>query len=347
MKYRFLIYLFLAYELIVILVSCADQNLDKDILLGHSISSVENSQYSFLLEQARWGNGEACLQLAELHHKGNGAKQDFLCSLSMLAMADQYGGISSVENYMKSLPSEDNFKLFYDALDNFEKKNISEALEVTDRMISNGFIEGYTLKGIITVEQGDTLEGKCILSHAVEQGSSFAELLIATMSDWRGFALNRESLTPLADRIPLACKLLGDVYAGIDKGEVNEELAAMFYKKADEHGLLGRQAARWLLGYYTRKQIPIGEKELERLSVLSGTIDCSCKEDTSTVQYYDLILEDFIEAILIEKLNETNSDKGIVYVVETRTGRLKAHVSIKKMGLISYHIQTHTIKEGI
>ena len=346
MKYRLAIYIFSACEVIAILVGCADQNLGKDILLGQNTPSIENSQYPFLMEQARWGNGEAYLQLAELYHKGKGIRQDFLSSLSMLVMADLYGGISSIEKYMNSLPSDDNFKLFYDALCCFEKNNNSEALEITDRMISNGFIEGYTLQGIITVEQGDTLEGKRILSCAVEQGSSFAELLLATMPDRHGvIAPKIESLTLLADRIPLACKLLGDVYADEDKGEANEDLAAMFYKKADEHGLLGRQAARWLLGYYTRNQLPVVERELERLSILSGNIDCSCKEDTSTVQYYDPILEDSIEAILTEKLNETNCDKGIVYVVETETGRLKAHVSIKTDG-VDFLPYTDTYNQG-
>lgn len=317
---------------IALLISCTEQELNNAILLEQNTHTAENSQYSYLIEQARWGNGDAYLKLAELYHRGDAVSQDFLSSLSMLAMADQYGGISSIENYMKSLPSEDNFKLFYDALECLEKKNNSEALEITDRMISNGFVEGYTLKGIINVEQGDTLEGKRVLSHAVEQGSTFAELLLAALPDWHGAtAPGIESLTPLAERIPLACKLLGDVYAD-DKGNANEEIAAMFYKKSDEHGMLGRQEARWLLGYYTRNHVPVGERELERLSILSGNIDCSCDEDSATVQYYDSVLEDSIETILANSLNETNSDKGIVYVVETRTGRLKAHVSIKKDG---------------
>ncbi len=121
------------------------------------------------------------------------------------------------------------------------------------------------------------------------------------------------------------------VVSGIDyQGNSNEELAVMFYKKADEYGCLGRRAARWLLGYYTREQIPVGERELERLSILAGNIECSCNEDSSVVQYYDSVLEDSVETILVNALKETNSDKGIVYVVETKTGRLIANVSIER-----------------
>ena len=332
MAYRLYTFIIAPILLLFIVAGCAEQDVGNEIVDNLQARATVENQFSVLLEQARWGNGDAYLQLAELHHKGNDGNQDFLASLSMLMMADQYGGISSIDDYLKSLPSEDNFKLFYDAVELFGKERFEESLEITDRMISNGFIEGYTLKGFISVEQGDTIEGKRILSQAADQGSSFAELLLATLpGGYEATAPNITSLTSLADRIPLACKLLGDIYSGIDhQGNSNEELAVMFYKKADEYGCLGRRAARWLLGYYTREQIPVGERELERLSILAGNIECSCNEDSSVVQYYDSVLEDSVETILVNALKETNSDKGIVYVVETKTGRLIANVSIER-----------------
>ncbi len=321
--------------MVVLMIGCTEQNYDYETVENRQIPASVENQFSILLEQARWGNGDAYLKLAEFHHSENKERQNFLSSLSMLIMADEYGGISSIDSYMKSLPTEDNYRLFYDALECIEKKKFEESIRIADRMISNDFSEGYTIKGVVSVEQGDTLEGKRLLNQAVEHGSDFAELLLATMSDWNGrTTTNLESLSSLADRIPLACRLIGDVYAKSEnQGNANEELAAMFYKKADEHGCLGKQAARWLLGYYTRKQIPIGERELERLSILAGNIDCSCEEDTSVVRYNDLILEDSIETILAAKMNETSSNKGSVYVVETQTGRLIANVSIKKDGV--------------
>lgn len=332
MAYRLYTFIIASILLLFTVVGCAEQDVGNEVVDNSPVHASVENQFSVLLEQARWGNGDAYLQLAELYHKGNDANQDFLASLSMLMMADQYGGINSIDDYLKSLPSEDNFKLFYDAVELFGKKWFEESLEITDRMISNGFIEGYTLKGIISVEQGDTIEGKRILSQAADQGSSFAELLLATLpGGHEATAPNITSLTSLADRIPLACKLLGDIYSGIDhQSNSNEELAVMFYKKADEYGCLGRRAARWLLGYYTREQIPVGERELERLSILAGNIECSCNEDSSVVQYYDSVLEDSVETILVNALKETISDKGIVYVVETKTGRLIANVSIER-----------------
>ena len=57
----------------------------------------------------------------------------------MLAMADQYGAISNLEDYMKTLPEEDNMKLFFDAMENFERKNIEASAEMTGRLYAEGY----------------------------------------------------------------------------------------------------------------------------------------------------------------------------------------------------------------
>ena len=311
------------------LASCAEQELYEDITDAPKGNIEADNQYAYLLEQARWGDGQAYLKLADLYHKGQGVQQDFLGTISMLAMADQYGAISNLEDYMKTFPEEDNMKLFFDAMENFERKNIEVSAEMTDRLIAQGSPEGYTLKGIMAVEKGDTIEGKRLIGLAVEQGSTFAELLLTILSDWRGGkSPSIEVLVPLADRIPLACKLLGDVYAGIeDKDMTNEDLAAMYYKKADEQGCLGKRAAQWLIGYYVKNKIQVGDSEMERLKKLSGFADYSEEEETTLIQHADDDLEDLIQIFLDNGLEYNDANKAIAYVVETKTGRIKAHVS--------------------
>ena len=311
------------------LASCAEQELYEDITDAPKGNIEADNQYAYLLEQARWGDGQAYLKLADLYHKGQGVQQDFLGTISMLAMADQYGAISNLEDYMKTFPEEDNMKLFFDAMENFERKNIEVSAEMTDRLIAQGSPEGYTLKGIMAVEKGDTIEGKRLIGLAVEQGSTFAELLLTILSDWRGGkSPSIEVLVPLADRIPLACKLLGDVYAGIeDKDMTNEDLAAMYYKKADEQACLGKRAAQWLIGYYVKNKIQVGDSEMERLKKLSGFADYSEEEETTLIQHADDDLEDLIQIFLDNGLEYNDANKAIAYVVETKTGRIKAHVS--------------------
>ena len=321
----------LYFLMVLFLVSCAEQELYEDIADAPKSSIEVDNQYAYLLEKARWGDGQAYLKLADIYHKGQGVQQDFLGTISMLAMADQYGAISNLEDYMKTLPEEDNMKLFFDAMENFERKNIEASADMTDRLIAQGSPEGYILKGIMAVEKGDTIEGKRLIGLAVEQGSTFAELLLTVLSDWRGGKRpSIEVLAPLADRIPLACKLLGDVYAGIeDKDMTNEDLAAMYYKKADEQACLGKRAAGWLLNYYMTNDVQVGEQELTRLKALSGGTDAEVQE-AAQPQHNDPALEDVIGVTLSNEMENFNADKAIAYVVETKTGWIKAHVSLQK-----------------
>lgn len=261
----------LCFLVLMAIVGCAEQELYKNTV---DIVKNENhiDQYAYLMEQARWGNGQAYLKLADYYRTGQGGKKDFLGTISMFAMADQYSEVNKMEDYLKALPEKDNMKLFFDAMDSFDKKNMEEFAEITDRLIAEGLPEGYSLKGVMAVEMGETIEGKRLIEMAVEQGSTFAELLLAIISGKsNGKRPSIEVLAPLADRIPLACKLLGDAYAGIENDSVkNEELAAVYYQKADEQACLGKRAARWLVNYYERNGIQVDKREMERLKKLSG-----------------------------------------------------------------------------
>lgn len=282
----------------LLLTSCSKSNFDDDIALdNHFMTVPTDNWYPLLLDQARWGDGKAYLRLAEYHHD---VSHDFLCFLSMLALAEQYGGINSLEDYFGHLPTGDNAKMFYDAIECFDGKDFHGASEIIERMISDNFLDGYTLKGFFFVEQGDTLEGKRFVSLAAGKGSALANLLLAAFPNWDGSENpSAESLTPLAESIPLACKLLGDLYAGVDGQEfTNEELAAKFYKKADELGFLGKRAARWLWEYYKRNNIDVGEREMNRLAILGGTLDFSDGQENVSSQQNDTIMAQENEPVI-------------------------------------------------
>lgn len=70
------------------LVGCADQELYEDIADAPKSNVEADNQYAYLMEQARWGDGQAYLKLADLYHTGNGVQSNFLGTISMLAMAD-------------------------------------------------------------------------------------------------------------------------------------------------------------------------------------------------------------------------------------------------------------------
>ena len=80
----------------MLMASCSEQHLLDDYVSQASaqLSEQEISQTGIVnsyLEKARWGDGDAFLNLAKCYHDGIGVKSDFMGTLTMLMMADQYG----------------------------------------------------------------------------------------------------------------------------------------------------------------------------------------------------------------------------------------------------------------
>ena len=270
-----ILYIFVA----LLIAGCSEQDVYNDIVdAPSSMSEVPaTDQYSALLEQARWGNSDAYLKLAGFYHDGIGVKADFMGMMSMLAMADQYGASpKSTDSYLLSLPETDNTKLIIEAFASLDRKNMYKTDSLTELLITNGSAEGYALKGILQIERGDTLGGKQTIQTSADMGSSFAKIILCAvpLPGEKHKDLDIDMLKSLSPNIPLANKLLGDMYSGYEKGCVeDEDLAVYFYKKADEQGCLGKRPARYLINYYERNGINIEKKEMERLRILSGNTD--------------------------------------------------------------------------
>ncbi len=323
-------YLFAIMAVLLAMVSCTDnQFLDENAGNFSELSST--NEVSALIEKARWGDGQAFVKLADCYRDGKGVKHDFVGMLTMVAQADEYGGISNMEDYLKTLPEGSDFKLIFDAVDNYEKKNVDEATAKLEQLIAKGSLDGNAIQGIMTIERGDTLEGLRLVEQAATAGSTFAELLLC-IPDWRG-ATNPdvEKLAALSDKIPFVNAILAKMYAGYeDKNLQNDQLAAYYYLKADENACLGKRGARWLLGYHkSGANLPLSERDIQRLQILAGETPVDNQEPTSN---RDEALEASVTTILQGAMTERNCTKGMVYVVETATGAIKAQVSLSSKG---------------
>lgn len=270
--------------LAILMASCSEQQLYEYVSEVAAPQTEQETSHAGILnsylEKARWGDGDAFLNLAKCYHDGIGVKSDFMGTLTMLMMADQYGVPNhSIEDYLMSLPDTDHTKMIFEAIAKLDRKNILPTDSIVENLIANGSADGYALRGVVQVERGDTLGGQQSIMKGAEMGSSFAELLLCafpTEETGYGKYVNIDMLRNMSSRSPVANKLLGDIYSGYNYGEtanVDESLAAIYYKKADELGCLGKRPARWLINYYDRNGIKIDVKELERLQVLSGHID--------------------------------------------------------------------------
>ena len=255
-----------------ILASCSDTQ------LAESIAEVKESEWvkedvngsaviNALVERARWGDGQAYLQLADCYRDGIGVKKDFLGMMVMVEQARAHGAIHDEKEYMTQIPDDNDIKRFCYLMD----KSSDQLREGNDSIMAQlatiDSPDAHALFGVLCVEIGDSIRGFEIIRDASERGSDFAALLNA-LPDWKGnIQPDKMKLEQLAERIPLAYKLLGKLSLKPDEnGMIDERKVAYYYMKADEHALLSRREARWLLAYHKDVGIPgLTDSDVKRL----------------------------------------------------------------------------------
>ena len=321
-------YLFLVIALVMF--SCTDQFV-VDEVAGEYAQQAPASEVNALIEKARWGDGQAYVKLADCYRDGKGVKQDFINMLAMASFADEYGGLKHMEDYLSAFPEDSEYKLVFDAMEKFSSNKQEEGLAMAEELIKRDCAEGYAVKGIILSEQGNREEGKPLLERAAEKGSGFAELYLCIRDLKTKQNTDIDRMTALAERMPLANASLAKIYTGKENPDLkNEQLAAYYYMKADENACLSKNGARWLLAYHRNGgNLKLSEKDIERLELLAD----SQKEEQVNIRHRDSVLETGIALHLEQDQEEYKIwSKAIVYVVETKTGKIKANVSYERKG---------------
>ena len=247
---------------VVLLLSCTDSLFINEALSNTSEMS-SSDEVNALIEKARWGDGKAFLQLADCYRDGKGVKKDFTVMLTMAAQAEEFCGITCMEDYMTSLPERSDFRLIYESVEKCTKGEWDEANSMIDQLMSNGNIDGHVVKGIFEVLRGDTLEGFRLMKQAAQAGSSFGELMLFALDNRKANHPDTEKLSEKSEKIPFFNSILAEIYAGF-KGDSlkNESLAAYYFMKADEKAYLGRRGASWLLRYNQKCNLHLSEQDI-------------------------------------------------------------------------------------
>ena len=258
--------------MVAILASCSDTQLAESIAdVKESELVKENAngsaEINALVERARWGDGQAYLQLADCYRDGIGVKKNFLGMLAMVEQARDHGAIRSEKEYMTQIPDDNDIKRFCNLMDKSCSQLIEEKDSIMAQLATIDSPDVLAIYGVLRVESGDSIHGFEIIRDASERGSDFAALLNA-LPDWKGnIQPDNMKLEQLAERIPLVYKLLGKLSLKPDEnGIIDERKTAYYYMKADEHALLSRREARWLLACHKDVGIPqLTESDVKRL----------------------------------------------------------------------------------
>ena len=255
-----------------ILASCSDTQLAESIADVKESELVKedangNAVINALVERARWGDGQAYLQLADCYRDGIGVKKDFLGMMVMVEQARAHGAIHDEKEYMAQIPDDNDIKRFCNLIDKSSDQLREGKDSIMAQLATIDSPDAHALFGVLCVESGDSIRGFEIIRDASERGSDFAALLNA-LPDWKGnIQPDKVKLEQLAERIPLAYNLLGKLSLKPDEnGMIDERKVAYYYMKADEHALLSRREARWLLAYHQDVGIPqLTESDVKRL----------------------------------------------------------------------------------
>ena len=320
------------YFAALLFVACTDEQYLSDAVNEYAAESNLNSEFVAYVEKARWGDADAYMKLADCYRDGVGVEPDFMNMLCMLAMADEYGKDTSEEDYMRQISEGHEFRMLFDAVDLVYKAEHEKANQIADDMIGQGVADGYSVKGISLLEQGDTLNGKSYVQVAAEKGSTLAQLLIASRLNWKDLEnIDVDRMVALSEELPTANYILTRwCFEGKKHSQIDDAQIARYLVRADKKGMLSRRDAGWLLAYHDMGgNTQLTDKDVERLKLLSGAyLDDNTDK---TVLHADEELEANIRDIL-EESSYIEWNNGSVYVVETQTGRIKAHVGMERQG---------------
>lgn len=256
--------------------SCSEQQVMEETLSSQklteqkSMTDVPQDTIMSLLSQARWGDGSAYLKLADCYRDGFGVKKDFFGMITMASMAESRGGINRIEDYIYDMPDGSEYKTLFLLMDGYKSYLQEDADSVEQVLCNDDTPEAKTLLGMIAVDKGDTLSGKNMIKEAAEQGCSLAEMLL-TVPDWKGrLKADATKLSMIADRIPLAYSMLGDLYYEPDEnGQTDKKYAVECYMKAEEHAVLGPHGAERVLDYYKNGgNAQLTEDDVKRLELI-------------------------------------------------------------------------------
>ena len=264
------------YIMLLFFVSCSEQQTMEETLSVQkmteqkSIAASPQDSIKSLINQARWGDGKAYLKLADCYRDGFGVKKDLLGMITMTAIAEERGGIQTMDDYFKDLPNEHEYKTLYILMGSYKSYIQESADSVIQVLRGNDSPEAQALLSFVMMDQGDTITATNLVKEAANKGCSLAEILSIVPDGKEPVRADAAKLAIIAEQVPLIYNLLGNLYYEPDEnGKTEEQLAIEYYMKAEEHAMLGRKgAARVLKYYHSGGNVQLTEDDIKRLELI-------------------------------------------------------------------------------
>ncbi len=252
--------------LALVLASCSDTQLLDEVVTAPRTQG-EEINVNTLINRARWGDGRAFLQLADCYRNGKGVKQDFLGMIGMVVLAEDYGGIKSAKDYLLNMPDDNEYMQLFKVLSISESHIFEKRDSIKSIVSAMDSPDAYAIRGILALEENDSVRGFDMLRIAEEKGSVLAAIACVEYDLKCKKELDIVKFENLAVSSPIVYQLLA--YLSRMKG--NDRECAEYLLKAEEHAMLGRRDVWWLLDYCKKNDtINLSAEDRRRIENLVG-----------------------------------------------------------------------------
>ena len=259
--------------IIVFVTSCREQVLSTDeerVALQEAaphLNVIASDSVEYYYEQARLGIGDAYVKMAQYQLDGMFGKPNLLNVMTMGLMAEEYMAIPNMNALFMNVPDGDALKIAFQALDMLNHTESEDSiLSKSKELLDMGIPEGFLMQAVASWKKGNKDKAIAFCDKSILGGSVIADVfkdIIAGGEEYGG-DLKPETLLKIADRFPMAYRLLGDHYAKIpNDSAIDIPLAREYYLKASDYACLGRRGARWVLETIYIKGYPAVDSLIE------------------------------------------------------------------------------------
>lgn len=237
------------------------------------IQQEETLSNDYLVLQAREGDVDAYISLAENYHHGTNVDKSwsnmiYMYSLYLQKTDKTYADfLDLIEHWDDKDPYKTLSEFFFSDFDDIPIKNI-------DKIEESAPVEAEVLKILVGATSFELLPHLLEkIGKAEEDGSEIAILVQVIYYQEIGDKKELEKCYMRAGmKYPFYYNLLGNLY--IDEYHETNDISYLHkcidsYYLADAKGMLNPRSAKTLIGIFNNHEIPTDEKEMERLKLLA------------------------------------------------------------------------------
>lgn len=207
------------FVLTLMLVGCSGYQEMENVTATRTAAPQIDQNVANLVEKVRHNDSKAYLELADCYRKGIGVEKDFLNTVFMVFLAEDYGAIDKVEDYFLNLSEDNCYGTLFKLLDKpyyYETNQVDSIFNVATGIKKSDLL---VMHGLMDMQYGDSVRGFEKMEVAAANGSSLG-IILSCFTDYKLISASPEKLTAIAERVPIAYILFGNIYVGaIDSNE--------------------------------------------------------------------------------------------------------------------------------